>query len=429
MRQALEVQHRFFDTTLAVGHFGSGSVTMGNALGWRWSFLGVDMGNVSAALGRLLPWLPPVWSEVEQQPLTDFHGQDLAQHTLLVQEDGAWTCALPPGWTATLDGVPLDRPEFEVHGELVLSRGDERFVARVVEAAPARDRSAPSPDVPLLVTLGTAAAAGLLFGLVTAFAPAPPQVDALTLHEQVASVRIQVPTPPPVDQPKPVEPAAAGGSGGAAGPPSPTPAPTAPRTDREIASSAGVFGSPDLISSLDGGLPGDLSSTLFTASSTRGRGPGIGSLAGRGDSLGGGGGPGGIGDIAGPGGPGTGRHAYQGDGPGKRPGAIAAVGGEPILVGTLERSEIEAVIQKSLSAIRYCYQRRLQSAPDLSGKVVVRFAIAGDGSVSSAKVASSTVGDPAVGSCVADRFTRMRFPEPRGHGVVLVTYPFLFAPG
>jgi hypothetical protein len=71
----------------------------------------------------------------------------------------------------------------------------------------------------------------------------------------------------------------------------------------------------------------------------------------------------------------------------------------------------------------------LNRSPTLSGKIVVKFVISGDGSVSQAKTHSSTMkGGDAVQSCINSRFMRFQFPEPKGGGIVIVKYPFIFAP-
>jgi outer membrane biosynthesis protein TonB len=56
----------------------------------------------------------------------------------------------------------------------------------------------------------------------------------------------------------------------------------------------------------------------------------------------------------------------------------------------------------------------------------VKFVIGPDGSVATAQVKSSTLGSPAVESCLVGQFRRMTFPQP--HGTVVVTYPIAFAP-
>ncbi len=69
-----------------------------------------------------------------------------------------------------------------------------------------------------------------------------------------------------------------------------------------------------------------------------------------------------------------------------------------------------------------------QRTPELMGKVTVKFVIDGNGDVSSASTKSSTLESPAVEKCINGRFMRMEFPQPKKNGIVIVTYPFLFAP-
>jgi hypothetical protein len=102
-------------------------------------------------------------------------------------------------------------------------------------------------------------------------------------------------------------------------------------------------------------------------------------------------------------------------------------GGEGIVaLGSLDPALIDAVIKQHMNQIRYCYQRALPRNPSLAGKVGIKFTIAGDGSVSQAGVRATTMNDAAVESCLVGRFMRMRFPTPRGGGIVIVSYPFLF---
>ena len=113
---------------------------------------------------------------------------------------------------------------------------------------------------------------------------------------------------------------------------------------------------------------------------------------------------------------------------GKKGGASAAVGGDPVILGALDRSLIDEVIKRHMNQIKYCYQRELTLDPALRGKLVVKYTIAKDGSVSSASLKTTTMNNPKVEECVVGRFLRMRFPPPNGGGIVLVSYPFLFAP-
>lgn len=117
------------------------------------------------------------------------------------------------------------------------------------------------------------------------------------------------------------------------------------------------------------------------------------------------------------------------DGPGKTLRDLTPRAHDPVLIGGLPREAVDRVIREHLPAIRYCYQRALQSDPDLAGRVRIAFTIGADGSVSRATPRDDTLADPSVAQCIRERVYTMRFPEPRGGGVVLVTYPFLFGPG
>jgi hypothetical protein len=100
--------------------------------------------------------------------------------------------------------------------------------------------------------------------------------------------------------------------------------------------------------------------------------------------------------------------------------------GDPIILGALDQSVIDKEIKKHLSQIRYCYQKELNKNPALYGKIVVKFVIAKDGSVSSAKTNTTSMNNPIVENCVCQRFMRFQFPEPKGGGIVIVSYPFVF---
>jgi TonB family protein len=56
----------------------------------------------------------------------------------------------------------------------------------------------------------------------------------------------------------------------------------------------------------------------------------------------------------------------------------------------------------------------------------VKFVISATGSVASSQVAQSSAGDAELETCVAGRVRTWQFPKPKGGGVVIVTYPFIF---
>ena len=137
--------------------------------------------------------------------------------------------------------------------------------------------------------------------------------------------------------------------------------------------------------------------------------PGIGGLGSKGHGTGS--------SSFGTGGGGFGAHAAD---------VVGATSGSPIILGALDKSLVDAVIKRHLNAIRYCYERELRTNPSLTGKVVVKFVIAKDGTVATAEIKSSTLTNSPVEQCLVGRFIRMQFPAPAGGGIVVVSYPFLF---
>lgn len=204
--------------------------------------------------------------------------------------------------------------------------------------------------------------------------------------------------------------------------------------DRQIVDQAGIMGAmqDDALASLGAsGLSADITGGIGGLIGAKGTQIGSGGLGARGSGIGGGGTAEGLGGL-GTKGTGSGSSGF-GQGGGnfgqKGEGGIAGVGGDPIVIGALDRSLIDEVIKAHMSQIRYCYQRELTKKPDLGGKIVVKFTIAKDGSVSSASTKSTTMNNPAVEQCIEGRFMKFMFPQPKGGGIVIVSYPFLFAPG
>ncbi len=143
----------------------------------------------------------------------------------------------------------------------------------------------------------------------------------------------------------------------------------------------------------------------------------------------------------GPGGGGTrlsGVSIHDGFTGGPRRGPGGGTGGRPqskgpvhsdgaIFLSGIDKSAVDRVVKSHLASIRYCYQRELPGNPDMAGKVVIKFVIAKDGTVSQSTVRSSTLNSPAVERCLTERFGRMRFVKPKGGGIAVVSYPLVFS--
>ncbi len=180
------------------------------------------------------------------------------------------------------------------------------------------------------------------------------------------------------------------------------------------------------------GMGGELKAAmggLFGA--TAGDAGGMGGLGLRGSGSGGGG----VGNTIGIGGIGTkgrgGGSGSYGDGVGLGMGGkkgvdIGITSSEPTVMGSLDKELIRQVIHRNRGQIRYCYESQLTRHPNLNGKVTVRFVITMNGDVSSSNVSQSTANNAELETCVAGRVRTWKFPKPKGGGVVVVTYPFIF---
>jgi hypothetical protein len=105
---------------------------------------------------------------------------------------------------------------------------------------------------------------------------------------------------------------------------------------------------------------------------------------------------------------------------------ISAGGGNAVVMGAIERSVIDAYIRRNLAKIRWCYEKELAKDPKLFGRIVINFTISGTGVVSQSKTNRTTMGNQTVENCVANQIRTIRFPAPKGGGIVIVNYPFVF---
>ena len=94
------------------------------------------------------------------------------------------------------------------------------------------------------------------------------------------------------------------------------------------------------------------------------------------------------------------------------------------VIGGLEMSQLEAVIKRNLGQIFYCYEKGLQSQPDLQGRVLTKFVINGSGRVAVANVGHSSLNYTKVERCMISKIRGWKFPKPVGQVDVKVSYPF-----
>ncbi|QRK06892.1 AgmX/PglI C-terminal domain-containing protein [Archangium violaceum] len=179
-----------------------------------------------------------------------------------------------------------------------------------------------------------------------------------------------------------------------------------------------------------GGLGTGINNALGGLKSGAGMGDaqGVGGLGSRGQGTGGGGTALGLGGL---GTKGKGRGAGDGGGidlSGRGKTITKIVPGKTTVIGGLDKDVIAKIIRSHQNEIKYCYETELNKNPSLAGKVAVAFTIDPAGGVSEANVTETTLNNSAAENCMLSRIRRWKFPEPKGGGVVAVTYPWLFSP-
>jgi len=471
----LEVTQTWANTLIDTRHFAKDreSISVGASVAYRWEFLGVDMGWVPSRTAKILPYAPPIWSEVVTDWRNDFYSPNALlpgskDHDLCVWQKDAYVVRISKEWAghAEVDGTTKSFSELVNAGKASVDDeyysipvvddiklwveigGDVSFLVHMVKPGKRiLSRLNEEVDYPLMAISSIVGFIGLMFGLVMFFSPPPPDNDMMEIPDRFVELLLEKPEPEkkkekPNTNPDAGEGAKAKKEEGKTGKKDAKMEKAKgnkvkqKEKDRKIAENAGVLGALRESGDLDGvfgtsGLSSDLKGGIGGLIGAKGTQIGAGGLGSRGSGLGGGGTAEGLGGL-GTKGIGSGRSGY-GKGGGsvgpKGEGGIGAVGGDPIILGALDRSLIDEVIKRHMNQIRYCYQRELTKNPSLGGKIVIKFIIAKDGTVSTASVKSSTMGNGGVEQCIVGRFMRMQFPQPKGGGIVIVSYPFLFSPG
>jgi len=473
--KVLEVNQVWENIVLDTKHYRKRgkSVTIGSAMGYKWSFSGLELGWVPRPLALVLPYAPPMLSEVDARYRNDFYTPDQAlpggkEHNLFKWSGSQYVADIAEGWDGFADvgdqrmtfdelvaagkasrggkgyQVPIDddiRLMVNVDGTIFYShmvRPGKRVATSFLDAI----------DFLFLGILFLCGFIGLMFGLLIIFLPPPPDAGFTELDDRFVDMLLEKQEKEedkgkkPKANPDAGEGAKAKREEGKVGKKDAKMQKAKgnkvemqkQQLDKQIAEDAGVLGAlrdGGMMDGFGGAMDAEMLGGVGGLLGAKGVQVGSGGLGSRGSGLGGGGTADGLGGL-GTKGMGSGASGY-GRGGGnfgaKGEGAIGAVGGDPIILGALDRSLIDKVIKRHMAQIRYCYQRELTKNPGLKGKIVVKFVIAKDGSVSSANTKSSTMKAPTVESCINGRFMRMQFPEPKGGGIVIVSYPFFFSAG
>ena len=118
--------------------------------------------------------------------------------------------------------------------------------------------------------------------------------------------------------------------------------------------------------------------------------------------------------------------------PAPRPPQMAAAGKpgkvqESRPLGFCAKGNISKVVKARMGAIKFCYEKELQTYPDLQGKVTMKWTIEEDGSISSVGVDSDTLKNKRVIKCMRHTVKKLRFDKPQG-GICVIRWPFVFQP-
>jgi hypothetical protein len=93
----------------------------------------------------------------------------------------------------------------------------------------------------------------------------------------------------------------------------------------------------------------------------------------------------------------------------------------------LTREEIRLVVRAKLPQVRACFDAALVHAPDIGGRVLLRFTIGPDGRAASITVDEDELGDASVVDCLRGELASWQFPRPRDGVPITVAYPFVFS--
>ena len=474
----LEVAEIWGDVVMDIKHYGKGGkpVTVGTSTGHRWRLMGVPIAWVPPAFAKVAWMVAPTLSEAQPEWKNEFYvpTESIPQedYALFTWEGSNWVINIQDSWAGFVDigedrhtiqemiesgkasaaGSGAYKIDVDANTRVVVDLGHVIFFAQLV--SPGKKVIAAiteNLDYPFLGVLSFMIFLGVLAGIWIWTMPPRPDHELNEIPDRFVELLLQQPEiekhkdkSKPNANPDAGEGAKAKREEGKVGKKDAKMDKAKGnkvemnkrQIDKEIAENAGVLGAMREGAELDGvfgssGLNSDITGGIGGLIGAKGVQIGSGGLGSRGSGLGGGGTAEGLGGL-GTKGRGSGASGY-GSGGGnfgaKGEGGIGRIGGDPIILGALDKSLIDAVIKRNMNQIRYCYQRELTKNPSLGGKIVVKFVIAKDGTVSSASTKATTMGSPAVESCINGRFMRFKFPEPKGGGIVIVSYPFIFAPG
>ena len=94
-----------------------------------------------------------------------------------------------------------------------------------------------------------------------------------------------------------------------------------------------------------------------------------------------------------------------------------------------ELDSVKATISANLAGVKACYEGRLETSPELQGRLIMSFTVATTGAVQHAKTTENTTGDESLAACAEAAEGTIIFDPAPSEEVEVAGYPFIFAPG
>ena len=96
-------------------------------------------------------------------------------------------------------------------------------------------------------------------------------------------------------------------------------------------------------------------------------------------------------------------------------------------LGFCAKESIGKIVKRRMGAFKFCYEKELQTYPDLEGKIKLTWTIEEDGSVSETRAVEDSLKNKRVTKCLRHTIGKLKFDKPQG-GVCVVSWPFVFKP-
>lgn len=97
--------------------------------------------------------------------------------------------------------------------------------------------------------------------------------------------------------------------------------------------------------------------------------------------------------------------------------------------GDVDKSSIKAAIKHRTSALQHCYNKALQTQPDLAGKMTYTISISVMGTVTKVDIEEDTLGSGNVATCTRAKIQGWRFPMDGAEEPAEVTFSVVFSGG